>query len=126
MCISNIYLNFLSLLMLLLHLLAGKFLNDKSNLNIYVLLTISITRVFYRERYIVITILIERFCLSLMFFFLLTVAERTYKQRFLYAKFFSHLTSFRRARKSKLPHFRLNKVRNIKTWLSIRSYLKVS
>lgn len=72
------------------------------------------------------TTLIERFCLSLMFFFLLTVAERTYKQRFLYAKFFSHLTSFRRARKSKLPHFRLNKVRNIKTWLSIRSYLKVS
>lgn len=71
------------------------------------------------------TTLIERFCLSLMFFFLLTVAERTYKQRFLYAKFFSHLTSFRRARKSKLPHFRLNKVRNIKTWLSIRSYLKV-
>ncbi|XP_050433253.1 protein PHTF1 isoform X3 [Adelges cooleyi] len=76
------------------------------------------------ERYIVITTLVERFCLSLMFFFLLTVAERTYKQRFLYAKFFSHLTSFRRARKSKLPHFRLNKVRNIKTWLSIRSYLK--
>ncbi|VVC44465.1 Hypothetical protein CINCED_3A007611 [Cinara cedri] len=76
------------------------------------------------ERYIVLTTLIERFCLSLMFFFLLTVAERTYKQRFLYAKFFSHLTSFRRARKSKLPHFRLNKVRNIKTWLSIRSYLK--
>ncbi|XP_025423854.1 putative homeodomain transcription factor [Sipha flava] len=76
------------------------------------------------ERYIVLTTLIERFFLSLMFFFLLTVAERTYKQRFLYAKFFSHLTSFRRARKSKLPHFRLNKVRNIKTWLSIRSYLK--
>lgn len=81
--------------------------------------------IIYRERYIVLTTLIERFCLSLMFFFLLTVAERTYKQRFLYAKFFSHLTSFRRARKSKLPHFRLNKVRNIKTWLSIRSYLKV-
>ncbi|KAG8035490.1 hypothetical protein G9C98_006936 [Cotesia typhae] len=26
--------------------------------------------------------------------------------------------------KSDLPHFRLNKVRNIKTWLSVRSYLK--
>lgn len=45
--------------------------------------------------------------------------------RFLYAKLFSHLTSSRRARKSNLPHFRLNKVRNIKTWLSVRSYLKV-
>lgn len=87
-----------------------------------------------------------RFCLTFLFFFLLAVAERTFKQRyfyfrlrlrfnkiklvfffgrFLYAKLFSHLTSSRRARKSELPHFRLNKVRNIKTWLSVRSYLKV-
>lgn len=44
--------------------------------------------------------------------------------RFLYAKLFSHLTSTRRARKSLIPHFRLNKVRNIKAWLSVRSYLK--
>lgn len=66
-----------------------------------------------------------RFSLAFLFFFLLAVAERTFKQRFLYAKLFSHLTSSRRARKSELPHFRLNKVRNIKTWLSVRSYLKV-
>lgn len=66
-----------------------------------------------------------RFSLTFLFFFLLSVAERTFKQRFLYAKLFSHLTSSRRARKSELPHFRLNKVRNIKTWLSVRSYLKV-
>lgn len=66
-----------------------------------------------------------RFSLTFLFFFLLAVAERTFKQRFLYAKLFSHLTSSRRARKSELPHFRLNKVRNIKTWLSVRSYLKV-
>ncbi|XP_055320501.1 protein phtf [Sitodiplosis mosellana] len=65
-----------------------------------------------------------RFSLTFLFFFLLAVAERTFKQRFLYAKLFSHLTSSRRARKSELPHFRLNKVRNIKTWLSVRSYLK--
>lgn len=69
---------------------------------------------------------VERCVLGALFFFLLGVAERTFKQRFLYAKFFSHLTSFRRARKSELPHFRLNKVRNIKTWLSVRSYLKVN
>lgn len=67
---------------------------------------------------------IERFFLSLFFFFLLSVAERTFKQRFLYAKLFSHITSSRRSRRSELPHFRLNKVRNIKTWLSVRSYLK--
>ncbi|XP_013142957.1 PREDICTED: putative homeodomain transcription factor [Papilio polytes] len=52
------------------------------------------------------------------------VARRALKQRFLYAKLFSHLTSARRARKSELPHFRLNTVRNIKTWLSTRSYLR--
>lgn len=67
-----------------------------------------------------------RLFLTFLFFFLLAVAERTFKQRFLYAKLFSHLTSSRRARKSELPHFRLNKVRNIKTWLSVRSYLKVN
>jgi hypothetical protein len=79
----------------------------------------------HRERALIVIALIERCVLSTLFFFLLAVAERTFKQRFLYAKLFSHLTSFRRARKSELPHFRLNKVRNIKTWLSVRSYLKV-
>lgn len=34
------------------------------------------------------------------------------------------MTSARRARKSSIPHFRLAKVKNIKGWLSIRSYLK--
>ena len=89
--------------------------------------------------------LMQRLCLTLILFIIFAVAERTFKQRFviltpclvqfsllvriifrlLYAKLFSHLTSSRRARKSNLPHFRLNKVRNIKTWLSVRSYLKV-
>lgn len=78
------------------------------------------------EKTVLIVNLIQRICLTYLFFFLLAVAERTFKQRFLYAKLFSHLTSSRRARKSELPHFRLNKVRNIKTWLSVRSYLKVS
>lgn len=70
------------------------------------------------------TALLQRYILTCLYFFLLSVAERTFKQRFLYAKLFSHLTSTRRARKSQLPHFRLNKVRNIKTWLSVRSFLK--
>ncbi|CAH1108072.1 unnamed protein product, partial [Psylliodes chrysocephalus] len=68
--------------------------------------------------------LVQRWILASMIFFLLAVAERTFKQRLLYAKLFSHLTSSRRAKKSELPHFRLNKVINIKTWLSVRSYLK--
>ncbi|XP_045121765.1 protein PHTF2-like isoform X4 [Portunus trituberculatus] len=67
---------------------------------------------------------INRFLLASGFFFLLSVAERTFKQRFLYAKHFCYLTSARRARKYDLPHFRLNKVHNIKTWLSVRSCLR--
>uniref|UniRef100_A0A8C5WFP6 Putative homeodomain transcription factor 2 n=1 Tax=Leptobrachium leishanense TaxID=445787 RepID=A0A8C5WFP6_9ANUR len=65
-----------------------------------------------------------RVSLVWIFFFLLCVAERTYKQRLLFAKLFGHLTSARRARKSAVPHFRLKKVQNIKMWLSLRSYLK--
>ncbi|XP_076152309.1 protein PHTF2 isoform X2 [Alosa pseudoharengus] len=68
--------------------------------------------------------LVVRICLTWLFFFLLSVAERTYKQRLLFAKLFGHLTSARRARKSEVPHFRLKKVQNIKMWLSLRSYLK--
>ncbi|KAM9320255.1 protein PHTF1 [Gastrophryne carolinensis] len=68
--------------------------------------------------------LVLRICLIWMFFFLMCVAERTYKQRFLISKLFSHLTSARKALKSEIPHFRLKKVQNIKTWLSLRSYLK--
>ncbi|XP_067414881.1 protein PHTF1 isoform X2 [Emydura macquarii macquarii] len=67
---------------------------------------------------------LERFCLTWMFFFMMCVAERTYKQRFLFAKLFSHITSARKARKFEIPHFRLKKVENIKIWLSLRSYLK--
>ncbi|XP_042191014.1 protein PHTF2 isoform X6 [Callorhinchus milii] len=67
---------------------------------------------------------VVRVSLIWMFFFLLCVAERTYRQRLLFAKLFGHLTSARRARKSEVPHFRLKKVQNIKIWLSLRSYLK--
>lgn len=67
---------------------------------------------------------VERLCLTWIFFFMMCVAERTYKQRFLFAKLFSHITSARKARKYEIPHFRLKKVENIKIWLSLRSYLK--
>ncbi|XP_041944130.1 putative homeodomain transcription factor 1 isoform X1 [Alosa sapidissima] len=67
---------------------------------------------------------LERVCLTGFFFFMTCVAERTYKQRLLFAKLFSHLTSARKAKKSEIPHFRLKKVQNIKMWLSLRSFLK--
>lgn len=67
---------------------------------------------------------LERLCLTGLFFFMTCVAERTYKQRLLFAKLFSHLTSARKAKKSEIPHFRLKKVQNIKIWLSLRSFLK--
>ncbi|KAM7422085.1 hypothetical protein PAMA_010251 [Pampus argenteus] len=68
--------------------------------------------------------MVERVCLTGLFFFMMCVAERTYKQRLLFAKFFSHLTSGRKAKKSEIPHFRLKKVQNIKMWLSLRSFLR--
>lgn len=67
---------------------------------------------------------VQRVCLSGLFFFMMCVAERTYKQRLLFAKYFSHLTSARKAKKSEVPHFRLKKVQNIKMWLSLRSFLR--
>ncbi|XP_053382357.1 protein PHTF2-like [Mercenaria mercenaria] len=78
----------------------------------------------WRSRLIHTNAALQRFALSAIFFFLLSVADRTFKQRLLYAKHFCYLTSSRRARKFDLPHLRLNKVRNIRTWLSLRSYLK--
>ncbi|XP_029288477.1 putative homeodomain transcription factor 1 isoform X2 [Cottoperca gobio] len=67
---------------------------------------------------------VQRICLIGLFFFMMCVAERTYKQRLLFAKYFSHLTSARKAKKSEIPHFRLKKVQNIKMWLSLRSFLR--
>jgi len=67
---------------------------------------------------------ISRFTLSFSLFFLLCVAESAYKIRYMYAKYFGALTSTRRARRNRLPHFRLHKVKNIKAWLSLRSFLK--
>lgn len=74
--------------------------------------------------YFVLSSLFSRLFTSSLSFFLLTVAQRAYQQRLTAAKHFSHITSARRARKSDLPHFRLNKVRNIKLWLSLRSYIR--
>lgn len=48
-------------------------------------------------------------------------AVETFKRRFLYAKYFSKLTSSRKARRADLPYFRLHKVDHIKVWLSLRS-----
>ncbi|XP_072308304.1 putative homeodomain transcription factor 1 isoform X3 [Eucyclogobius newberryi] len=67
---------------------------------------------------------VQRICLTGLFFFMMCVAERTYIQRLLFAKFFSHLTSARKAKKSEVPHFRLKKVQNIKMWLALRSFLR--
>ncbi|TNN51534.1 putative homeodomain transcription factor 2 [Liparis tanakae] len=68
--------------------------------------------------------MVLRVGLTGLFFFMMCVAERTYKQRLLFAKYFSHITSARKAKKSEIPHFRLKKVQNIKMWLSLRSFLR--
>ncbi|XP_037947353.1 protein phtf [Teleopsis dalmanni] len=96
---------------------------EKSSSSIYTILLFAFGQTNW-ERTILVIAFIQRLILSMVLFIIFSVAERTFKQRFLYAKLFSHITSSRRARKSNIPHFRLNKVRNIKTWLSVRSYLK--
>lgn len=73
---------------------------------------------------IIITSALNRLILTISFFFLLSVAERAFKRRFLTAKLFSHITSTRRSIRSKIPHFRLYKVRNIKAWLCVRAFLR--
>jgi len=77
-----------------------------------------------KPQLVVLISMLSRFSLSFSFFFLLCVAERAYRMRYLYAKYFGALTSARKARRNCLPHFRLHKVRHIKTWLSLRSFLK--
>ena len=57
-------------------------------------------------------------------FIMLSSAGRTFNKRFYHAKYFSCLTSQRRSMMSSLPHFRLNKIKNLKAWLSLRSYLR--
>ena len=47
-------------------------------------------------------------------------AHRSYQKRYLYAKYFSALTSLRRSRRYSLPHFRLKNVENVRAWLSLR------
>ena len=65
------------------------------------------TATFY---FVTLTAAANRLVLTVAFFFLLSVAERAFKRRFLTAKLFSHVTSSRRSLKSNLPHFRLYKV----------------
>ncbi|KAI2801742.1 Male germ-cell putative homeodomain transcription factor, partial [Blomia tropicalis] len=77
-----------------------------------------------RLRVVICIAIFERFVLSILYFFLLCVAERTFKQRFLYSKYFSQITRRDRAKRSQVPFFRLHKVSYLKVWLSVRSYLR--
>ncbi|CAL8070428.1 unnamed protein product [Calicophoron daubneyi] len=75
-------------------------------------------------RLVILLGIILRFNVYAVIFFLLCIAERTFQQRVLYAKYFFSLTSSRRARKYHVPQFRLNKLGHIKCWLTLRSYLR--
>ncbi|CAK8694966.1 unnamed protein product [Clavelina lepadiformis] len=73
---------------------------------------------------VVALVFLQRLFITAMFFVMLCTAQQTFRKRLLYSKYFTHLTSSRRAKKSLLPHFRLNKVQNIRVWLTLRSYLR--
>ncbi|TDH74413.1 hypothetical protein CCR75_001978 [Bremia lactucae] len=67
-----------------------------------------------------ISCMLSTYYLASIVFTALADAEVTYHRRFLYAKCFTALTSSRRSRLAKLPHFRLKNVVNIKAWISLR------
>eukprot|EP00127_Corallochytrium_limacisporum_P004970 Clim_evm44s195 gene=Clim_evmTU44s195 len=78
----------------------------------------------WESMFIVVTSMLACTVVVSMILTALAVAEHAYKHRFLDAKFFRALTSSRKAAQYGLPYFRLSKVRNIKMWLSLRSFLK--
>ena len=78
----------------------------------------------YAASFILMNAFVQRLLLTGVFYIMLCAAQQTYRKRFLYAKYFTHVTSSRRAKKSLVPHFRLNKVQNIRVWLALRSYLR--
>lgn len=69
---------------------------------------------------IAISCMLCTYSLAFVIFSALADAEVTYHRRFLYAKCFTALTSSRRSRLMKLPHFRLKNVVNIKAWIALR------
>ena len=52
------------------------------------------------------------------------LADWAYEGRLLGAKYFSALTSWRKAQRCSVPHFKLQKVEFIRFWLSLRSLLR--
>jgi len=77
--------------------------------------------VLYASYFITIASFLSSTFMLIVFFRFVTLAEHAFFRRLLYAKYFSILTSSRRASKAHLPHFRLNTVNHIRVWLSLRS-----
>ena len=77
-----------------------------------------------RVRWVVAVLTLTRAAFTSVLFVMLSAAGLTFDRRFRHAKYFSCLTSQRRSMTSQLPHFRLNKIKNLKAWLSLRSYLR--
>ena len=74
--------------------------------------------------YISLTSIICTFCLCFVFFHYVLIAEESFRRRLLYAKYFSKITSQRHAENARIPHFRLNKVKNILLWLNLRAHTR--
>eukprot|EP00924_Labyrinthula_sp_SR-Ha-C_P014930 snap_masked-scaffold_9-processed-gene-2.25-mRNA-1 protein AED:1.00 eAED:1.00 QI:0/0/0/0/1/1/4/0/938 len=61
------------------------------------------------------------YLLTNQFFMEISLAELTFLKRFMYAKHFKKLTSSSKAKKARLPHFRLTKASNIRVWINLRN-----
>jgi len=75
-------------------------------------------------KWVVAVLTLTRAVFTSVLFVVLSAAGLTFDRRLRHAKYFSCLTSQRRSMTSQLPHFRLNKIKNLKAWLSLRSYLR--
>jgi len=73
-----------------------------------------------RAAFISVSSMLASLYLLAIFFQFVTIAEESFRRRLMYAKYFAKLTSSGRAKKARLPHFRLNKVNHIRVWLELR------
>lgn len=96
---------------------------DSENLNIRELSTIAFGT--NLKRFIVIVSLTSTWVMSLLILMYYTYVELLFRITEFKGKCFDSIMSLRKAKKYKIPYFRLHNVKNIQMWLSIRSMIKV-
>lgn len=98
---------------------------NKNNKNLNVSELSSIAFGTNLKRFIVIVSLSSSWIMSLLILMYYTYVELLFRITEFKGKCFDSIMSLRKAKKYKIPYFRLHNVKNIQMWLSIRSMIKV-